>query len=244
MGYDLLTSILLVITACFLPVLLWSIYVSIKVNTTFAKYSKVPCKRNMTAYEVARYILDREGLQDVQIKECRGSLTDHFDPRVNMVFLSQATIHSSSIGAIGVAAHEVGHAIQHAKGYFPVKLRSALVPVINLSSRLLLPLILINLIITFVLPANSALPIYIFYAIIGVYALSLLFSLVTLPCEFNASARAKKLLLDLGILDKEELQGVSAVLRSAAMTYVANFCMSLIQLARLILIVLLNKKRD
>lgn len=242
-GLDTLTSILTIITFCFIPVLLWSIYVSAKVNTTFSKFNKVASKRGLTASQAARYILDKEGLYDVQIKSCRGTLTDHYDPRVNMVFLSDSTINSTSIAAIGVAAHEVGHAIQHARNYAPVKIRGALVPVINLANRLLLPCILINFLISFFLPATSVTPIYIYYAILGVYALSTLFSFITLPCEFNASARAKRILFECNILDEEEIQGVSKVLQSAAMTYLASFAMSIVQLARILLIVISNRNR-
>lgn len=244
LGYDLLTSILIIIASCFVPVILWSIYVSCKVNIDFKKYSTVRSSKNVSAYEVARYILDSKGLQNVQIRECKGSLTDHYDPRVNIVFLSEATINSTSIGAIGVAAHEVGHAIQHAEGYFPIKIRGALVPAMGLASKILMPLILVNLIITFALPVNNPISNYIFCVIIGIYAINMLFSLITLPCEFNASSRAKKILAQLNILNDEELKGVSKVLRSAAMTYVASFFMTIIQLARMLLIVIMNRKND
>lgn len=244
LGYDTLTSILLIITFCFIPVLLWSIFVSAKVNTTFSKFNKVPSKKMVTAAEAARYILDKEGLYDVQIKSCRGTLTDHYDPRVNMVFLSEATINSTSIAAIGVAAHEVGHAIQHARNYIPVKVRGALVPVINFANRMLLPCILLNFLVSIFLPVSSNVPLYIYYAIFAVYALSTLFSLVTLPCEFNASSRAKRFLVDLNIVDKEEIKGVSKVLKAAAMTYVASFAMSVVQLARILLIILSSRKRN
>lgn len=243
-NYNLMINILYLISICFIPVLLWSIYVSYKVNANFRRFSKVNSKRGLPAHIVARQILDSEGLTNVQISRCRGSLTDHYDPRTNTVVLSDSVYDSASIAAIGVAAHEVGHAIQHARNYVPVKIRGALVPVLNISSKLIIPALIVNIFLTFFLPINSPIPMIIYYVIFGVYALNMLFSLVTLPCEFNASARAKEILGDMAILDDEELKCVSKVLRSAAMTYVASFVMTLVQLARILLIILANRRRD
>lgn len=242
--YDLLVKILVIITMCFIPVFIWSLYVSIKVQTTFSKFNKVPSTKKIPAYMVARQILDSEGLSNVRIGKCSGALTDHYDPRTNTVVLSEAVYNSSSIGAIGVAAHEVGHAIQHAKNYLPVKIRGALVPVLNLSSRLLFPAIIINMFLTIFLQPSSPIPMAIFYVILGVYGLNMLFSLVTLPCELNASRRAKDILSDLYILNDEEIGGVSKVLSAAAMTYVASFIMTIIQFARILLIILSNSNRN
>lgn len=241
-AYDIFYIALVVLALCLIPVLLWSIYVSFKVNYTFKKFSKVSSKQGIPANIVARKILDSEGLTDVKIGRCGGNLTDHYDPRSNVVMLSDTVYDSSSISALGVAAHEVGHAIQHARNYAPVKVRGALVPVLNIGSKLLIPLLIVNIILTIIM-SNSMIPIYIYYAIFAIYALNMLFTLVTLPCEFNASSRAKDILLDMGFIDDDEMKGVSKVLRSAAMTYVASFVLTLVQLAR-ILLVILNRRRD
>ena len=180
----------------------------------------------------------------MQIGRCSGSLSDHYDPRSKTVVLSDSVYNSSAIAAIGVAAHEVGHAIQHAKNYAPVKIRGALVPVLNLSSKLLIPVLIINILLTIFLPASSPVPMAIYYVLLAVFGLNLLFALVTLPVEFNASNRAKEILDDMAILDDNEIRGVSRVLRTAAMTYVASFVITLIQFARILLIVMASRKKD
>ena len=243
-GYDMMLNILYLISLCFIPAVIWAVYVSIKVNVMFKKYNKVNSRKGLPAYMVARQILDSEGLTNVQIGRCSGSLSDHYDPRSKTVVLSDAVYNSSSIAAIGVAAHEVGHAIQHAKNYAPVKIRGALVPVLNLSTKLLIPVLILNIILTIFLPVTSNVPMIIYYVLLGVFGLNLLFALVTLPVEFNASGRAKEILEDMAILDSDEIHGVSKVLRSAAMTYVASFVITLIQFARILLIVLSSRKRN
>ena len=243
-SYETMISILYLICILFIPVLLWSIYVSFKVKSNFKKFNMVSSKKGLPAHIVARQILDSEGLTNVQIGRCGGTLSDHYDPRNNTVYLSESVYNSPSIAAIGVAAHEVGHAIQHAHNYAPVKIRGALVPVLNISSKMLIPILIVNIFLTIFLPVNSAIPMYIYYAIFGIYALNMLFAMVTLPCEFNASSRAKEILVDMGMLDEDEIRGVSKVLRSAAMTYVASFVLTLIQLARILLIILSNRRRD
>ncbi len=242
--YDMMLNILYLVALCFIPVFIWSIYTSIKVRMTFKKFDKVNSTKWLPAHIIARQILDSEGLTDVKIGRCAGSLSDHYDPRSNTVVLSDSVYNSSSIAAIGVAAHEVGHAIQHARNYAPIKIRGALVPVLNLSSKLLVPILIINIFLTVFLPVTSNLPMIIYYVLLGVYALNMLFALVTLPCEFNASSRAKDILEDLSILDSDEIKGVSKVLRSAAMTYVASFVLTLVQLARILFIILASKRRD
>lgn len=242
-GNDPLVSIVLILTFAIIPLIIWSIYASIKVNTTYSHYSQVRARKGMTAYEVTRRILDANGLDYVQIRECRGSLTDHFDPRTNTVFLSQATINSTSVAAIGVAAHEVGHAVQHAEGYTPVKVRGALVPILNFTSRLIIPLLLINVITAAIIPFGTT-SCALVIVMIAFYLLNMLFGLITLPCEFNASSRAKEMLLAKGVLDSEEVAMTSKVLSAAAMTYVASFAMSLVQLLRLLAILLMRRNRD
>lgn len=242
-GYDLFLNILFILAICLLPALLWSIFVSIKVKLTFNKFNKINSKKGLPAYMVARQILDSEGLNDIQIGRCSGSLSDHYNPRTKTVFLSDTVYDSTAIAAIGVAAHEVGHAIQHAHNYAPVKIRGILVPILNISSKLLLPAIIINILLTIFLPVNSNIPMIIYYVLLGVYALNVVFTFVTLPCEFNASGRAKDILEDMGFLEEDEVQSVSKVLRSAAMTYVAAFVISLLQMARILLIILSSRKR-
>lgn len=221
-------------TILILPVFIYALSASSKVKRTFKKYSTVSNQNNFTGREVARAILDKAGLEHISIETTRGSLTDHYDPRNKTVYLSESVYYSQSVSAIGVAAHEVGHAIQHNSGYSPLKIRSALVPYANIGSRLALPL----LIMAFIFQGSAAMAPSIAQPIITVglilFASSTLFTFVTLPVEFIASRRAKVILVEGGILNAEELGMASEVLNAAAKTYVAAFAMSLIQLIRLI----------
>lgn len=207
--------------------MLIAMFAQARVNTTFNRYSRVYSRRGITAAQVARSILDANGLYEVQVMRVSGHLTDHYDPRTNVVRLSDSVYTSSSIASIGVAAHEVGHAIQHATDYAPLTIRSAIIPITNLGSQLSMPLILLGILF-------SAQPL----VEIGILAFSLMavFQLVTLPVEFNASNRAIRTLAADGYLDQEELSGAKQVLGAAAMTYVAALITSLAQLFRLILL--------
>lgn len=209
------------------PAMLIAMFAQARVNTTFNRYSRVYSRRGITAAQVARSILDANGLYEVQVMRVSGHLTDHYDPRTNVVPLSDSVYTSSSIASIGVAAHEVGHAIQHATDYAPLTIRSAIIPITNLGSQLSMPLILLGILF-------SAQPL----VEIGILAFSLMavFQLVTLPVEFNASNRAIRTLAADGYLDQEELSGAKQVLGAAAMTYVAALITSLAQLFRLILL--------
>ena len=209
------------------PAMLIAMFAQARVNTTFNRYSRVYSRRGITAAQVARSILDANGLYEVQVMRVSGHLTDHYDPRTNVVRLSDSVYTSSSIASIGVAAHEVGHAIQHATDYAPLTIRSAIIPITNLGSQLSMPLILLGILF-------SAQPL----VEIGILAFSLMavFQLVTLPVEFNASNRAIRTLAADGYLDQEELSGAKQVLGAAAMTYVAALIASLAQLFRLILL--------
>ncbi len=225
-GIDL-TYIVLV-----LPAVLLAFWAQINVKSTFEKYSKIHARSNMTGFDAARRILDSNGLYHVKITTVAGSMTDHFNPTDNTVYLSE-TVHSvASVAAIGVAAHEAGHAVQHAQGYTPMKLRAAIIPITNIGSNLAMPLILLGLVLSF--PT---------LAIIGVFAfgLSTVFQLVTLPVEFDASSRAINA-LD-GSLDREELQSAKKVLRAAALTYVAALAVSLANLLRLFILVRGSNRR-
>ena len=213
-----------------LPMIIYSVLVSSRVNRTFRDYSQVFSQSAMTGYEVARRMLKHANLNDVKIDRVRGNLTDHYDPRNNTIYLSDNVFSSSSVAAIGVAAHETGHAIQHNNNYVPVKIRSLLVPAANIGSRFSLPLIFIG----FILGVGSAFALYIVYIGIAFYALSTIFMLVTLPVEFNASSRAKDLLLEMNILNQQETQQAGKVLSAAAKTYVASFAISLLFLIRML----------
>ncbi len=208
---------------------------SAHVNSTMNKYSRVRNSAGITGAEAARRILNNEGLYNVQI-ECLSSGGDHYDPRTNTVRLSAANYQSASVTAVGVAAHECGHAIQHAKGYAPLSFRTALVPLANLGSTLGVPLIILGIILSF----NQVL------ITIGIwaFALAVLFQIVTLPVEFNASRRAVAKVEQYGLLTSVENSGCKKVLTAAALTYVAAAASSILQLLRLILLSGGNRRRD
>ena len=212
-----------------------------KMKTTFAKYSRVRSMSGMTGQEVARRILMANGIFDVTVEPVAGQLTDHYDPRSKVVKLSEVIYNSTSVAAVGVAAHECGHAIQDNQEYMPLKLRSAIVPVANLGSTLSWPMILIG-----VLMANAGS--YAGYSLISVgilcFSLAVLFQLVTLPVELDASRRALRQLNATGILPPEEQQQTRAVLSAAALTYVAAAAASMLQLLRLVILFGGNRRRD
>ncbi len=203
---------------------------SARVNTTFNKYTRVRSMSGMTGAQAAEHILHTAGIYDVSVQHISGNLTDHYDPRNKVLRLSDSTYGSSSVAAVGVAAHECGHAIQHQKDYAPLSIRSAIVPLANFGSFLAWPLIVIGLFIT---SSTGSLLIN-----IGIlcFSLAVLFQLVTLPVEFNASSRAVRILGETGILAQEELKGTKKVLKAAALTYVAGAAASILQLLRLVLL--------
>ena len=212
-----------------------------RVKTTYAKYERIRSRGGMTGAEAAERILRMSGINDVQIQHVKGDLTDHYDPRAKVLRLSDTVYDSRSVAAIGVAAHECGHAIQHKEGYLPLKVRSLLVPIANIGSQLGLPLVLLGLVLglSFELPGGG----YFSLAEIGVWVFSfaVLFQLVTLPVEFNASGRALKLLGEYGIMNDDETDDCKRVLGAAALTYVAAAASSVLQLLRLVL--LSNRRR-
>ena len=210
-----------------LPALIISIWAQIKVHTTYETYAKFYTRRGMTGADTARRILDSHGLQHIRVEHIRGHLTDHYDPRANVIRLSDSVYSSVSAAAIGVAAHEAGHAVQHATGYFPIRVRAAVIPATRFGSMLAIPIFLIGLI----LAAPSLL-----LAGIVLYALVAFFQLVTLPVEFNASARAIAVLRSSGLLSEEELSASKKVLTAAALTYVAALLTSLLTLLRLVIL--------
>lgn len=205
------------------------------VNRTFKKYDKVLSRRGLTGAEAARRILDANGLYGVRVERVSGKLTDYFNPKENVIRLSDVTYSSTSIAALGVAAHECGHAVQHQVGYTPIRVRNAIVPTVNICSRLAIPLILVGMIF-----ASE------FLAMFGVllYTAVFAFQVITLPTETNASRRAVVTLSSMGILDEDELSGTRKVLSAAAMTYFASAAATALQVLRLFLLVSGNRRDD
>ncbi len=209
---------------------------SSKMNSTFRRYSRVRNHSGMTGREAAERILYSAGIRDVHVEHVSGNLTDHYDPRNKVLRLSDATYSSTSVAAMGVAAHECGHAIQHATGYAPLSIRGALVPVANFGSSIAWPLIIIGLFM------NSNMSVLLLNLGILAFSFAVLFQIVTLPVEFNASGRALKILANSGMLYDDELRGTRKVLTAAALTYVAGAASAILQLLRIIL--LANNRRD
>lgn len=229
-GYYFDWTYLLVIVGAVL-----SMIASARVQSTFNKYAKVRSMTGMTGAEAAERILHYNGIYDVQIQRVSGNLTDHYNPSKKVLSLSDSTYASASVAAVGVAAHECGHAIQHDVGYGPLKLRSSLVPAANIGSKLGIPLILLGVFLSY----NSVL----IQIGIWVFALAVLFQVVTLPVEFNASSRAVEALDSMGILAGEEVSQCRKVLSAAALTYVAAAASAILQMLRLI-ILFGNRRRD
>ena len=215
-----------------IPAVLIALWAQVNVSSTFRKYNNVRNVKGVTADEVARRILDDNGLYNVQIERVSGNLSDHYDPRSNVVRLSDSTYGNSSVGAIGVAAHEVGHAIQHATGYLPIKIRQAISPVTQIGSSIAIPLAILGIIMSWNVLVTIG---------ILLFSTVVLFQLVTLPVEFNASSRAMKTLETQSILEGGELVGAKRVLRAAALTYVAALIVAIANLVRLI--ALSNRRR-
>ncbi len=215
-----------------LPAVILAMWASANVNGTFKKYSTQYSRRGITAAQAARRVLDANGLQHVQIQHVGGNLTDHFDPKANVIRLSDSVYSSTSTAAIGVACHEAGHAVQHAVHYAPIKLRNAIVPITNIGSRLSMPLILLGLILSAASPDLY----WLIYAGIACFGLSAVFQLVTLPTEFNASRRALQAIASGNLLYDDEMDGARKTLRAAALTYVAALAVAVTQLLRLVII--------
>lgn len=216
-----------------LPALIISMYAQFKVNSAFQRYSKVFSKRGVTGAEIARILLDEAGLHDIPVELVSGKLTDHYDPTRRVMRLSNEVYYGNSVASIGVAAHETGHAIQHKESYSPLIIRNKIVPVVNISSSASWFLFFIGLV--FSIPSLTSLGIILFSA-------AVIFQIITLPVEFNASARAIRILDIRGILDEEELYGAKKVLKAAALTYVAAALTAISQLLRLI--ALSNRNND
>lgn len=204
-----------------LPGLVLMLYAQLKVKHSFSKYSKVTNSRGLTGADAAREVLRQNGVDGVQIEHVSGNLTDHYDPRTNIIRLSDEVYNSTSVAAVGVAAHEAGHAVQYAKSYGPIKFRAAIIPACNIGSRLGIPLAIIGAVIDMM---------GLVYVGLALFGLAVLFQVVTLPVEFNASRRAISAINSTALLTKEEASGAKAVLSAAAMTYVAAMIQSLLML--------------
>jgi len=225
-GFDYYYLVLIV------PAIIISLIAQARVSSTFSKFSRVSNTRGLSGADVARRILDANGLSNVVIEHVKGNLTDHYDPRAKVLRLSDSVFSSRSVAALGVAAHECGHAIQHAKGYSPLKIRNSVFPLVNISSSLAVPIIILGFI--FNTPFLVDAGIILFSAVV-------FFQLVTLPVEFNASSRALAILEDSYFLEGSEIKSARKVLSAAALTYVASALVSLMQLLRLI--ILSNNRR-
>jgi len=223
-----------------LPCVLLSLWASSSVNSTFKRYSQQHSRRGITGAQAAERVLRANGVSGVRVERVSGNLTDHYDPRANVIRLSDSVYSSTSTAAIGVACHEAGHAVQYAQSYGPIKLRAAIIPITNIGSRLAMPLILVGLL----LAAFENLSYSFVYLGIACFGLSLVFQLVTLPVEFNASRRAMQAIEGGELLTEEEQRGARKTLTAAAMTYVAATAVSLAQLLRLLLIFGGHRRRD
>lgn len=213
-----------------LPCLILSLWASARVNSTFKKYSKQISSKRISGAQAAQRVLQANGITNVKIQRVSGNLTDHYDPRDNIIRLSGSVYDSPSTAAIGVACHEAGHAVQYAQNYAPIKLRAAIIPITNIGSRLAMPLILVGLLFTTMGSFSQT----IIHIGIACFGLSLVFQLITLPVEFNASRRAMEAIENGNLLTEDEQHGAKKTLSAAAMTYVAATAVSLVQLLRLI----------
>ena len=230
-GYGFDSTYLLVLIGAVL-----CIWAQMRVKSTYKKYARVRSRSGMTGAQAAQRILQLSGIYDVRIEHVRGELTDHYDPSGKVLRLSDSVYGSDSIVAIGVAAHECGHAVQHDKGYAPLNFRTALVPVANIGSRIGIPIIILGAILSMNQP--------LIHIGIWVFALAVLFQLVTLPVEYNASGRALAMLGNYGMLAQDEVKGCRKVLSAAALTYVAAAATAVLQLLRLILLFGGGRRRD
>ena len=221
-----------------IPAMILAMAASARVKSTFRKYSAVGNQRNLTGAQAARTLLDRNGLTHIRIESISGELTDHYDPEAGVIRLSAPVCSQSSISAVGMACHEAGHAIQHANDYAPLRIRNAIIPVTSFGSRLAIPLVIVGIILA------QFSQYFLMVAVLGVLAfcLCVIFQLVTLPTEFDASRRALRCIEEYGLLTDDERAGAKKVLTAAAMTYVAALAVSVAQLLRLLLIVAGNRR--
>ena len=223
-----------------LPCILLSLWASSNVNSTFKKYSRQYSSRGLTGAEAAQRVLMANGVRGVRIDRVSGNLTDHYDPKTNVIRLSDSVYSNTSTAAIGVACHEAGHAVQYAENYGPIKVRAAIIPLTNFGSRIAMPLILAGILLSFLGTFSNTLV----YLGILAFSLSIVFQLVTLPVEFNASRRAMEAIETAGLLTHEEQQGARKTLKAAAMTYVAATAVAVAQVVRLLVLFGGRRRRD
>ena len=237
-GFDMMYVVMV------LPAVLFSLFASMRVNSTFKKYSNMRNMRGMTGAEAAHRVLMANGVTGVRIERISGNLTDHYDPKANVIRLSDSVYDAATPAAVGVAAHEAGHAVQYATNYGPIKLRASIVNMTNIGSKLAMPMILIGIILMGVRNLSQYSEMFYYIALAGVfcYGLCVFFQLVTLPVEFNASRRALQTIEQTDMLAGEERTGAKKVLTAAAMTYVAALAVSLMQFLRLLMLV--SRRRD
>ncbi len=226
--------------AIVLPCFILAMWASTNVNSTFKRYAKVFSSRGITGEQAAQRVLRNNGVLNVRVERVSGNLTDHYDPKANVIRLSESVYDSNSTSAIGVACHEAGHAVQYAQHYLPIKLRAAIIPITNIGSKIAMPLILLGILLSTVGSYSYT----IVYIGIACFGLSALFQLVTLPVEFNASRRAIRAIEDSELLTRDELKGAKKTLHAAALTYVAALAVSVAQLLRLILLFGGRRRRD
>ncbi|PKK96155.1 MAG: hypothetical protein CVV59_00035 [Tenericutes bacterium HGW-Tenericutes-4] len=225
-----------------IPGILLALFAQVRVSNTFQKYSKVMSMRGITGADFAKKILREADLFHIQVIPTKGTLSDHYNHRSKTVALSEEVYHSSSVASLGIAAHEVGHALQYKHGYLPVKLRTIMVPFTNIVSVILWPLVFMGILLGFGSTTGGSLGNIFVWAGVIFFSLSVLFSLVTLPVEFDASRRAKQLLDDSGLVDEMESEGAQKVLRAAALTYVAALIIAILNLIRFLLVI--NRRRN
>ena len=225
-----------------LPGIIFATYAQCKVNSKFNKYKEVYYSQSKTVHEKARFFLDAMGMYDVKVTHTSGHLTDHYNPKTETVALSDEVYNSTSVASLGIACHEIGHVLQHKQGYPLLKLRTFLIPIINIGSFLMWPLVIIGLLLEFTQYFYTGKVLIIIGIVI--FGLSVLFSALTLPIEKDASKRAYKMLVETGELTQEEGEGVKAVLDAAALTYVASLLVSILSFVRFVLAIFLSSRRD
>lgn len=240
-GFSNAEKVYVICTLAYFPLLIIGICASVSVNRTFDKYSRIAIATGHSAMQVARGMLDNAGLQHVQIQQVAGKLTDHYDPRTQTVSLSASVYGSRSVSAVSVACHECGHAIQHANGFVFSAVRLALVPVVNIANKILFPLIMIGFFLQFFIYAYSQFAIFFLMAGAILFGISMIFSLITLPTEFDASRRASEYFKEFML--PSEVSICKKVLNAAAMTYLVAFLMSLVQFLRYVAIILMRSNR-
>ena len=237
------TVLYIIAGALILPAIIFSLVAQVKVQSNFNKYKQQQSEISLPAHKIVERVLAEKGIDDVTVKEIYGSLNDNYNPKTKTISLSSEVYNSTSIAAIGIAMHECGHALQYKENYFPMKIRNLVVPIANFSSRLLLPLVFIGMIFNFLF-IGGVLGLTFIWAGVLFYGIMFLLELVTLPIEYNASSRAKNVLLENEYLTREELKGTSKVLNSAALTYLASMIVSLLYFLRFLFVILSVTNRD